>query len=500
MSPNRIISAIINRQRTLPGRLRFSFIAIATLLASIIPNNLLAKNGGWDLEPYHVQIRIALVLPGGQSEQLAGELPRYIQQRVQAALEPLWISDTQVATGPDRAKVFATIDTTDPPPPDLPADKDKLILVTLRQRRDGIEVSSREFDRYVQRWSPPLRLLSRQNSYLPEQVFTSACKAFSPLAQLELDAKDPRRVVLKPRGAALSRPDGAPPLVRPGDVFAPILRRTTRSGDLEKKDGLQPVPWTFVETTEVKDNTIVGQFQSASHRPIILRRQGRVEPVAIAVHAEPAAVTLRLRSRTAADKPLIGYEVFTQKPSDQSLTRVGLTDPTGQIVIPPGDHPLQYLLVKHGGQLFAKVPYMTGATSLIDISLPDDDARLAAEASLAAVREDLIDVVARRNILMSRAHQKIEKKDFAAAQELLRALDDLPARPQFNLTLSNAARTLRSDDPQMQKRIDKLFASTQALLTQYLDLRPISKLHDDLREAQSKPAIKSTEPSVEKKS
>src|ERR1041385_4612158 len=102
------------------------------------------------------------------------------------------------------------------------------------------------------------------------------------------------------------------------------------------------------------------------------------------------------------------------------------------------------------------VPVRAGAQNRIDIPLPDDDARLAAEASLAAVREDLVDVVARRNILMSRARQKIEKKDFAAAQELLRALDDLPGRPQFNLTLTNAARSLRSNDPQMQKRIDKL--------------------------------------------
>jgi hypothetical protein len=209
-------------------------------------------------------------------------------------------------------------------------------------------------------------------------------------------------------------------------------------------------------------------------------------------------LTLRLRSRTSADKPLVGYEVFTQKPVDETLTRVGVTDTSGQITIPPGKTALQFLLVKHGGQLFAKMPVVAGAKSLIDITLPDDDARLAAEASMAAVREDLVDVVARRNILMSRARQKIEKKDYAGAQELLRALDDLPSRPQFNLTLSNAARTLRSDDPQMQKRIDKLFESTQTLLTQYLDLRPISKLHDELREAQSK-SPKSTTASGTKK-
>jgi hypothetical protein len=476
-----------------PRRLRVSAIPALALLISIYPHAVTqAKNGGWDLEPYAVQINIAIDARGGLAEQLAGDLPRYMQRRIDASLAPTWTSDVHIATGQERATIFSTIAATDPPPPDLTANKDKLFLAAVRTGPDGLELTVREFDRYVQRWSAPRRRESRQESYLPEQLFSLIHQTFSPLAQIELDPKDPHRVVLKPRAASLSRAAGAPPFANAGDVFVPILRRTTRSGDLEKKDGLQTVPWTFVEVAEVKDNTIIGRFQSATRRPIIVRRQGRVEPVAIAVHADPDTLTLRLHSRTAADKPLVGYEVFSQKPGDEALTRVGLTDTTGQIPIPPGKSPLQFLLVKHGGQLFAKIPVMAGVKTLIDIPLPDDDARLAAEASLAAVREDLVDVVARRNILMSRTRQKIEKKDYAAAQELLRALDDLPGRPQFTLTLTNAARSFRSDDPQMQKRIDKLFDSTQTLLTQYLDLRPISKLHDDLRAAQSKGNTKST--------
>jgi hypothetical protein len=45
---------------------------------------------------------------------------------------------------------------------------------------------------------------------------------------------------------------------------------------------------------------------------------------------------------------------------------------------------------------------------------------------------------------------------------------------------------LRSDDPQIQRRIDQLFAGTQTVMTQYLDARPIRELHDELREAQRK--------------
>lgn len=491
-NPNHDISTTAHHRPKPPHRLRLSAFTLAILITlnCFLPVSK-AKNGGWDLEPYHIQIKIALDAPGGLAEQLANELPRYLQRRIDASLAPAWTCDARIATGLERAKILTTIAASDPPPAELPKDKDKLLLAVIRTASDGIELSAREFDGYVQRWSPTLRRSSRQDSYLPEQLFSLVHQTFSPLAQLELDPKDPRRVVLKPRGATLSRATGGVPLAKPGDVYVPVLRRTMRNGQLEKKEGLKTVPWTYIEATEVKDNTIVGRFQSASHRPIIIRRQGRIEPVAIALHTDPDALTLRLRSRTAAEKPLVGYEVCTQKPGDEALAPAGLTNAAGQLTIPPGKTPLQFLLVKHGGQLFAKIPVLAGEKQRIDLPLPDDDARLAAEASLAAVREDLVDVVARRNILISRARQKIEKKDYTTAQELLRSLNDLPGRQQFKFTLDTAKRSLRSDDPQMQRRIDRLFDATDSLLTQFLDMRPINKINDELREAQSKGGTKS---------
>jgi hypothetical protein len=199
------------------------------------------------------------------------------------------------------------------------------------------------------------------------------------------------------------------------------------------------------------------------------------------------ATTLQLHSRTAGKKPLAGYEVFSQKPGKEDLTRIGVSDVEGELSIAPAESPVQFLVVKHGGQLLARLPVVAGATPRIEVPIADDDARLGAEVRLSAIREDLIDVVARRNILIARIRQKILKKDFKGADELVRALDDLPARPQFNLTLSTAEQILRSDDPTMQRRIKQMFDATQTLLTQYLDLKPINQIKDELRTAQEKP-------------
>jgi hypothetical protein len=485
---NRNNSASAHHQPGPPHRLRLSaftptLLTVCLLFAS--PSH--AKDGGWDLEPYRIKITIAVEVPGGLAEQLTNELPRYLQRRIEASLAPAWVCDVNIATGPERAKILATIDAAEPSPPELPKDKDKLLIVAARTAPDGIELSAREFDRYVQRWSPTLHRNSRQDSYISEQIFTLINQTFSPLAQIVLDTKDMRRVALIPRGALLPHAT----IGKPGDIYVPFLRRTMRNGELEKKDGLQTVPWTYIEATEVNDNKIAGRFQSANRRPIIIRRQGRIEPVAIAIHTDPDSLTLRLHSRAATEKPLVGYEIFTQRPGDETLTPAGVSNTAGQITIPPGKTPLQFLLVKHGGQLFAKIPVLAGEKQHLDIPLPDDDARLAAEASLASVREDLVDVVARRNILISRARQKIEKKDYATAQELLQSLNDLPGRQQFKTTLDAAKRTIRSTDPLMQRRIDRLFDSTESLLTQFLDVTPINKVHDELREAQSKSGTKS---------
>ena len=217
---------------------------------------------------------------------------------------------------------------------------------------------------------------------------------------------------------------------------------------------------------------------------------GRVEQLAVGIRADADATTLHLHARKNEKKPLAGYEVLRQNPGEEPPTRIGLSDAAGEVRVPPGESRIEMLFIKHGGQLLAKLPVVSGVASEINVPLPDDDARLAAESRLAALREDLIDVVARRNILMARARQKIQKKDFKAANELLRSLDDLPGKPQFTLTLSTSARLLRSDDPMMQRKIDQLFAATQTLMTQFLDLKPINELHNELREAQQPSALR----------
>lgn len=468
--------------------------ALAITAIAALTSAAFAVEGGWEYQPYRIQAILAINVPGGLSERLSTELPEYLAQRVEAALAPAWILDVQVASGAERVQIVDTLESQSAAKPAiLPAGKDKLLLLSVQWTPAGFELAAREYDAHLARWGTTIRRECRQQSALPEQLFALAWQAFAPLAQFEVDASDPKKITLKPRGGSLPRSADAPPWFKPGDLFQPILRRTSRGGQLVE-NGIAVVPWTYIEATESKDKKQVEfAIHSGSRQPFNARRQGRTEQLAIGVRADAGPTTLHLYSRKNEKKPLVGYEVLLSGEGDDT-TRIGVSDTKGDLQVLPGKSRVEMLFIKHGGQLLGKLPVVPGAESLIKIPLPDDDARLLAEARLAAVREDLIDVVARRNILMARARQRIAKKDFAGAQELLRTLDELPGKPQFSLTLTNSARALRSDDPQMQRRIDQLFQTTQTLTTQFLDVRPISQLHNELREAQNKPAEKTEKP------
>jgi hypothetical protein len=443
----------------------------------------------WDIESYRIHAVLAIDAPGEQADQLAAELPPCLEARAAAALGALWRLELELAAGPVRHRLLSGMnEATESDLLDATTAEDKQVWLTVRATPWGYELAAREYDRYVQRWSATIRSRTRQRDALPEQLFALVRRVVAPLAQFHLDPDHNDLVVLAMRGASLPRRSGDFQWVEPGEVFLPILRRTTREGELVE-NGIQAVPWTYIEVIGSDDSPpdrgeITGRVQSGTRRPLGVRRRGRIEQVAIAMRADPRTTVVGLRSRTDSAKPLVGYEVDVQSTEAPATRRlVGLSDNRGEVCIEPGPTPILLLYVESGGELLARLPIVPGVDDRLDVPLVDDDPRLRASARLAAMREDLVDLVARRNIFMARVRQEIEEKNFSRARELLESLDELPGRAQFNLTLQREARLHRASDPQVQRRIDRLFSATQTVLSQFLDPRPISELHDQLRAA-----------------
>ena len=84
---------------------------------------------------------------------------------------------------------------------------------------------------------------------------------------------------------------------------------------------------------------------------------------------------------------------------------------------------------------------------------------------------------------MANIQQQIDGGELQKAARLLDQLDALPGRAQFNRELTIQEQLHRSADPQTQRRIDKLFSDTRAVLGFFLDSRAVNELRNELHAA-----------------
>jgi hypothetical protein len=439
----------------------------------------------WEASPYRIGASLAIDAPGDLAAQLAAELPGYLHDRVNTSIGVVWRLKTELAHGPLRQRMlrglddFSTEDVAN-----APEGEDKRLLLSVRATPWGYELTAREFDRYVERWGPPIERTVRQRDALAEQLFELAVQAISPLAHVRQDSKNPRQVAFDLRGSDLpaSGPDFA--WTRPGDVFQPMLRRTTRDGVLVP-GGVTIIPWTYLEVVESPASATqpLARIRNVTQRPLGVRR-GRVEQIAIGLRNDPGDMTLELRSRVEKEKPLVGYDVLAQNMDEKETRLLGASNSAGDVTVSPGKSAVQMLYVKSGGLTLAALPVVPGAEDRVEVWLPDDDMRLRAAARLEALREDIVDLVARRTIYIARIRQRINDKNLQDARRLLASLDELPGQSQFNIALDRESQELRSKDVQVQRRIDRLFAETRTALGKFLDPQPIGVLHEELRQAE----------------
>lgn len=463
-----------------------NLFACAVLFAAVIRSASAAEVAEvWEGQPYRIAASMAISAPGDLEQQLARELPEYLHRRASTAIGSVWRLRPKVVKGELRHKMLSGLERiVDGDLPAAIAAEDKRLLLAVRATPWGYELASREYDRYVERWGPTLRRRVQQHAAIAEQLFLLAEQVVAPLAHIEQAGSNPSEVKIELRGADLPAAGaGDFTWLRGGDVLQPVLVRKSREGTTTHSAAI--VPWTYIEVSEPAEGkgSLTGQLISATARPLGARR-GRTEAVGIGMRHDRQATTIVLRDRNDQNRPLAGYEVFVQEPGTRELAPLGKSNAGGELVIPAAEGGVQTLFVKSDGVTLARLPVVPGAQEQIDVPLPDDRMRLRAAAKLSAVREDIVDVVARRTILMARVRKQLAEKNFPAARELMRELDELPGTTQFRLSVERDAQLMRSDDPQVQRRIDKLFSDTRSGLGKFLNPQPIATLYEELRQAE----------------
>jgi len=437
----------------------------------------------WELTPYQVQV----LLVAGRSPQLTPEfnarLAADLLDRGKAVIGAPW--DMTLADCPEavRRGLLAGLESVDVqllPEKSLACDKVMLLLVAPGE--SGYTVMARELDVRTQTWNAPIRAIAAQPGKLRDAAFAAICRAFAPLARISAVNTESKLVTLRLRAAGLPTRDAEFAAVAAGDLFLPVVRYNDREGNVSR---INVVPWTFLTVDQAAEASLECRIHTGLRSPLTGRTRGRVERLAVGIVPPRAPTRLILRSRAESGRALCGYDVYNQAINSPETEFVGRTDREGSLMIAPGEPMLRQLLVKHGGILLARLPAVPGLQPELEAVVADDDQRLEAEGYLSGLQDELVDLVTRRQLLLIRAQARLAAGKLDEADELLREIRLLKTRDEFHRELAQEQQRVFADDPAVQRQIDAMFATTQKLLAQYLDPKPVDDLTDELAKARA---------------
>lgn len=486
------------------------------MLAGLVVCALASRVGAqtvWELTPYRIQVMLAVGHAPELTPDFRAELTQALYGRVDALIGAFWdvrvsepgaalryamVRDVETvtvelveaelsnkeATAPAEGASSAeapSAEATSPAGAPFHLDElDKVILLVIVPGPAGYRVVARELDVRTRQWNTPVSVAVWHDGKLRDAAFAAMRRAFAPLAQVVgVEESD---VTLRLRAAGFPLRDETIVMVRPGDLFRPVIRHNDRYGKLK---GVLPIEWTFLTVEEVAPAGLACKLHTGLRSPLSGRRRGRYEQLALAVASPGKPTRLTLRSRTKPRDPLVGYDVYSHPPDSTKTDLVGRTDRLGSVLVPPADHPLRVLLVRNGSEFLARLPLVPGIEAEVVADVRNDDQRLEAEGFIRGLQEELIDLVTRREVLMAQYQARFEEKKYDEAEKLIRQLRALETRDDFALHLAQQQKKVFSADKLSQAKIDQMFSKTRKLVTTYLDPAILDQLDRQLREARA---------------
>jgi hypothetical protein len=191
-----------------------------------------------------------------------------------------------------------------------------------------------------------------------------------------------------------------------------------------------------------------------------------------------------LKSRADNDLPLSGYQILVRPSSGQTPQLLGETDVDGRIPVPPSNGRLRMVYVKSGTRALARLPILPGVEPEVTVTLADDQPRLAAEAFLAGIEDQLTDLAVRRTFMAAQIREKIKAGQIADAARLLDQYRLLPSAVQLGDDMQRERAQIEVADKNTEAEIDKLFRRTREKMAEYLDAQLDRKLVAEVAQAQ----------------
>jgi hypothetical protein len=441
----------------------------------------------WEYSPYAVSVWLAIDDPAELPEAAQAALCDQLSQLADAHIGAPWTLSARPVPASLRGELVASMDFLSAEvvfasEDNIEKTADKLMLIALARDDAQWRIAVRELDVATRQLSPAIARSAADDSALPQGVLQAVVDAFSPLVAVRRVEDD--RVEGRLRAGGLADDKDSPILLSAGAPLVCVLRPEDRLGRA-RSGQVRVVPWTLLEVAQRDGAKVHCQVHSAQHKPLASRTSLRVKRFALAVRpaARPTELTLQTPGESAT--PLVDYELVEQDAKSQEVSLLGRTNQQGRVEIPPAAAPFRLLYVRHGDRVLARLPIIPGWQGQVTAPINSDDARLAAAAFIATLRQEIVDTVARRQILAARLQRRIAASELDDAQKLLTEFQRLPTPHDFASRLQTAKPQFAGGHPRGQEHIDKLFADASEALRQYLDPQELDRLETQLAQAKA---------------
>jgi hypothetical protein len=443
-----------------------------------------ADDKAWSTAEYGVCIHVAVDSAANPGIVDASFVPR-LEQHIRRNLYPYWKSEITSHSGGQQSILLRQLDQLDHLKAEFETGADKTIYLTVTATGGGIHLACREHDVLTDRWTPVVAREVRQELILPQCCFELVYDTFAPRATVQIAPDNDQRAVLAFQGAELLSDVNKSLLTAPLNVFQPYLVRTSRSGASAGR--VIEVPWTYLVTEDADGSSWNAEVYAGTRRPFGARRRAGVDIVALELKPVASGTQLRFHAGHDQSQALAGYEVFEKAADADEFQPAGFTDGNGSVRIARGDFPVTLVALRAEAQPLAQVPVAAGAMQELNVPVSDDVARLRVQESLTTFCEQMVDVVARRNILMARARDQLQKGKQKQAKDLLGQIGDLPTRANMDRYLATLERdpASHSENPRVQVKIDRLFADSRKMMSTYLTTRELLELEAEINSSAS---------------
>ncbi|MCA9062047.1 MAG: hypothetical protein KDA96_03285 [Planctomycetaceae bacterium] len=390
---------------------------------------------------------------------------------------------------------------------------DKTMLVCLEENAGIWQVAVREYDPRIQELTPTLQAQTMDARNLGTIAAQLMRDVFRPVLFLTAPVRGGSdEMTFDLQGGLIPPPDPSAVQMSETDVLRPFVRRLDRRDRNHVLD-IQRLPLEYIRVTRINkpltvdldpegELTAVSASESEagavpmesepwadtahvdgvliSHRPISTfgRRTSNAEQFAVRQRPSARSSKVRLVMQNRDDRPLICHRIdrvtkLRVKDEDLAPAVRLISDRNGELEmeIDP-DHATFWLYVYSGSTLLARVPYAPGLVPEDTLELPDDSIRLGVEGELYLFRDDLVDGVAQRAVLMSMAKRESEADQMQEFELLIEQIDELPGKDEFHKRLDDirnqaVRRATDTRNRSAERRINKLCDAMKKSLDEF---------------------------------